>query len=181
MTCDPEKIYLYLDQELSGLESARMEAHLRECPACADLWQAQRAVLADLDGLADIPTPVWLEREILERTYDDLTATFQSPAERRRALTAVGALSVTAVVLLSFHTVADYLLEFLIGLRVVGSVLWNVATVFFKGLSFVTVGMVHGLADDARVTPLPVVLLAAMLSLVLARLVMQFDVSANKR
>ncbi|MBI3949739.1 MAG: zf-HC2 domain-containing protein [Acidobacteria bacterium] len=181
MICDLEKIYLYLDQELSEPERAEMDAHLRECAACADLLRAERAILEDLDGLSDVAAPAWLEREIIERAHDDLTATFQSRAERRRALTVVGALSFTAAVLLSFNTIVGYLREFLMGLRVGGSVLWNIATVFLKGLSFVTVGMVHGLADDAQVTPLPAFLLAAMLSLVLVRLVMHFEVSTNKR
>jgi predicted anti-sigma-YlaC factor YlaD len=181
MTCDPEKIYLYLDDALTGPEHAQVEAHLRECATCADLWQSQRAMLADLDGLSDIQSPAWLERQIIERTYDDLTATFRSQTERRQALMVVGALSAAAIVLLSIPTAASYLLKFFLGLRLVGSVVWHIATVFFKGLSFITVGLVHGVADDAQITLLPVFLIAAMLSLVLVRLVMQFEVSANQR
>lgn len=181
MTCEPEKIYLYLEEELSEPERAQVEAHLQECTACADRLLAQRAVLDDLDGLLDVTTPAWLEQEIIERTYDDLTATFQSQAERGRALMAVGALSAAAVVLLSLNTVADYLLQFLVGLRAVGSVLWDITTIVLKGLSLVTIGLFHGLTGGAPVTPLPAILIAAMLSLMLARLVLQFDVSANKQ
>lgn len=181
MTCNPEIIYLYLENELSGPEGARVEAHVQECAACAARVQAQRAVLHDLDELLDVATPVGLEQQITERAYEDLTATLHSHAERGRALTVALLLSVATVVLLSFGTVAHYLFQFFRGLQVVASVLWDVATVFLTGLSLVTIGMVHGLADEAQVTPILAVLMAAMLSLVLVRLVLRFDLPANEK
>jgi hypothetical protein len=181
MTCNPDIVYLYLENELSAPEGARVEAHLQECAACAARGQAQRAVLHDLDELLDVTTPVWLEQQITERTYEDLTTTLHSHAERGRAVIVVTALSVATVGLLSLSTVAHYLLQFFRGLQVAASVLWDVTTVFLKGLSLVTIGVVHGLADEAQVTPLLAVLMAAMLSLVLLRLVLRFDVPANEK
>jgi predicted anti-sigma-YlaC factor YlaD len=181
MMCDREKIYLYLELELSEAESAQMEAHLQECAECANRLHDQRAMLADLDGLLDVSMPGWLGPKIIEQTYEDVTATLQRPGERRRALMAMGALSTSAVVLLSLNTVADYLLQFFTGLQVVGSVSWDVITVFLKGLSFIAIGLVHGLADDAPITPIPAILVAVTLTLVLVRLVLQYEVSTNKR
>jgi len=181
MNCDPERIYLYLENELNQVERTQVEAHLRECSMCAHCLRAQRAVLDDLDGLWDVPTPVWLEGKLTERAYEDLTATVHNRAERSRALIVVAVLSAATVILLSLGTVTEYLLQFYRGVRVVGGVVVNMATVFLKGLAFVTIGVVHGLADDTQVTPLLAVLLAAILSLVLVRLLLQFDVSTNKR
>ncbi len=181
MNCDPEKIYLYLDGELSEAEDAQVEEHLHECAACADLSQSQQALLVDLDGLAEVATPVWLERAIIERTYDDLSATFQHRSERRQALRIVGVLSLTTAAFVRFDVVADFLLALLTGFRAVGSVVWKIASVFLKGISFVTVGLVHGFADDGRVTLLPAVLMAVILSLVLVRLMIQLNISTDKQ
>lgn len=180
MTCNPELIYLYLENELSARESAQVEAHVRMCAACADRLQAQRTVLQDLDRLLEVAMPVGLEQQITGRTYEDLTTTLRRPAEQRRALTVALILSVTTLALWGFSTLAHSLWQFVRGVQVVASVLADGVIVLLKGLSFVTLGLIHDLADEIRVTPSLAVLLVVMLSLVWLRLIRRVEVSANK-
>jgi hypothetical protein len=181
MNCTTENIYLYLDGELHGAERAEMERHLPQCASCTALMRSQQALLGELDGLADIEPPIWLERAIIDRAYDDLTTTFQHHTERRRALQVVAALGLTAAAFVRFDVVGNYLMELLTGMRAVGHLVWNIASVFFKGLSFVTVGMVHDLSGDMQVSLPPAIVLATMLSLMLVRMVMKFDAPVDTR
>ncbi len=47
----------YLDGRLNGREMQQIEAHLRECTACAREWNSLREVQASLAGLGPVPEP----------------------------------------------------------------------------------------------------------------------------
>lgn len=176
MNCTSESIYLYVDGQLHGAERDEVQRHLSHCAHCAKLMRAYQTLLAELDAvLAEKEPPAWLEQAILNRAYGDLTTTFQQQAERRRALRVAVTLGLMAVAFLRFDVVSNYLMELLTGIEAIGSVVWNMAVVFFKGLSFVTLGMAHDLSGQMPVWLLFALTLAAILSLALARTVMKFD------
>lgn len=180
MNCTSENIYLYLDGQLHGAEHEQVQRHLWQCTQCTKLMQSYQTLLAELDTvLAQGEPPAWLEQAILNRVYDDLTTTFQQQAERRRALQVATILGLMAVAFLRFDVVSNYLTELLTAMQAISSLVWNVAAVFFKGLSFITLGMVHELSGQVPVWLLLALTLAAMLSLVLARTVMKFDAPAD--
>jgi anti-sigma factor RsiW len=163
MTCNPEHIYAYLENELSGHDRARLEAHVQHCRACAQQLAQSRAVLSDLDHFADETLPASVAHQIIERTYDDLTMTFQNRAERHRALIGGFVLGAGSVTLLSLETVVRSSSEFLSGVGLVVGVLWSVASVMLQGVSLVAAGFLHRLALDANVSPLPALVITATL------------------
>ena len=101
MTCEEARIQLsaYVDDELSELERARLEAHLAQCPDCSALLQAYRDIDAGLLELSE-PAP----EDFARRVMDNLPE--QTRPKRRRfaygGFTAVAA--VAAVLVLAIAT-----------------------------------------------------------------------------
>jgi predicted anti-sigma-YlaC factor YlaD len=180
MMCSPEKIYAYLENELSRQESALLEAHLQKCSACIQHLEQSRTLFNEIEHLPDLRSPESFEDQIIERTYDDLTMTFQNPAERRRALVAGSLLSIAAIMLLSLPTVVNYVLVFLSGIRAVGGIVWNAAHVVLQGLSLIATGLFHRMAVDVNVSPLPAIIIATMLSGMFAGLIFRLYASASR-
>jgi anti-sigma factor (TIGR02949 family) len=62
----------YLDHELIALDVGRVEAHLRECEACAEKFGFERAVIDQLRGkLRDVQLPDALRHRIMA-TLDEI-------------------------------------------------------------------------------------------------------------
>ena len=101
MTCEEARIQLsaYVDDELSELERARLEAHLAQCPDCSALLQAYRDIDAGLLELSE-PAPEDLARRVMDNLPE------QTRPKRRRfaygGFTAVAA--VAAVLVLAIAT-----------------------------------------------------------------------------
>ena len=56
----------YLDDEVSHLDQARVEQHLRECEACAKKFGFERALLDQLRGkLREVELPAQLKSRIM--------------------------------------------------------------------------------------------------------------------
>jgi len=58
---------LYLEGELDGPRKERLEAHLGQCPACRDLLEERRALLAAFSSLAPIEVPPAFAASVLSR------------------------------------------------------------------------------------------------------------------
>jgi anti-sigma factor (TIGR02949 family) len=62
----------YLDHELIALDARRVEAHLRECEACAKEFGFERSVIDQLRGkLRDVKLPAALRHRIMA-TLDEI-------------------------------------------------------------------------------------------------------------
>jgi len=69
-TTDPwtDRLSEYLDGELAHDERLALEAHLDGCPACREVLEDLRAVVASARGLPDLPPARDLWPEVAERT-----------------------------------------------------------------------------------------------------------------
>lgn len=73
MNCDEvfARLQDYLDRELTTAEIAQVEAHLAECPPCADEYRFEESVLRYMKGgFREMPIPDDLERRCLEALDD---------------------------------------------------------------------------------------------------------------
>jgi predicted anti-sigma-YlaC factor YlaD len=181
MMCDPEKIQAYLENELSAHEAARVQAHLHECRACGKLLEQCRTLFRELDQLGEPDLPVSFDRQIISRVYEDLTITFHDRSEKRRAIMGGVFLGASSVVLLSLSSVVNFIAEGLSGVRVVAAILWNVAQHVLQGFSWITTGLLHQVATDINVSPIPAALIASVLGVTLLGLLNRLAVPVSRQ
>lgn len=67
MSCDAERLTGYVDGELPAEEHARVTEHLRECAACREQVEAERALRERLRGLAVVEPRAGFEAELRSR------------------------------------------------------------------------------------------------------------------
>ncbi len=76
LACQDCERYLeaFLDQELDVKESLDMQAHLRACPACMELAEAERACRRFVrEQTHETPLPEAMKLQIIRRAMDDVT------------------------------------------------------------------------------------------------------------
>ena len=66
MSCDPERVTGFVDDELDAQARAAVAAHLETCPACRAQAEAERALRARLRSLPGPELPAGLEVRVLE-------------------------------------------------------------------------------------------------------------------
>ncbi|ETX04597.1 MAG: hypothetical protein ETSY2_27895, partial [Candidatus Entotheonella gemina] len=76
LACQDCERYLeaFLDQELGVKESLDMQAHLRECPACMELAEAERACRRFVrEHVSEVPLPDAVKLKMIRRAMDGVT------------------------------------------------------------------------------------------------------------
>lgn len=99
LTCRDVELMLqdYLDGYLLPSQREVLEAHVRRCPACADLLAGLARIDDRLDGVAQVEVPADLARSVLAR----LPADAYRPSPARRALLWGGVPALAALLVLS--------------------------------------------------------------------------------
>ena len=108
--CGSEEIVAYLDGDLDGEASARLEEHLAECARCDRELKAQQRLLRELEfALAEdvsVEMPENFARVVAARAQSDLSGV-RAPHERRRAFYLSASLAVIAFILLGGATFGE--------------------------------------------------------------------------
>lgn len=76
LACQDCERYLeaFLDQELGVKESLDMQVHLRECPACMELAEAERACRRFVrEHVSEVPLPDAVKLKMIRRAMDGVT------------------------------------------------------------------------------------------------------------
>jgi anti-sigma factor (TIGR02949 family) len=85
LACEDCERYLeaFLDQELDVKESLDMQAHLRSCPACMELAEAERACRHFVRAqVAETPLPEAMKSKLVRRAIDAATGRTAGAASR---------------------------------------------------------------------------------------------------
>jgi len=67
VSCDPELVTAAVDGELSPEDQARLEEHLRDCPACRQQLESERVLRAQIRALPEVAPPAGLEERLRAR------------------------------------------------------------------------------------------------------------------
>jgi hypothetical protein len=64
-----EQIYLYLEKELPGPETALIREHLKECPLCRKAVKERRVFIKAAESLPSLKVPQDFSRQVMEQIF----------------------------------------------------------------------------------------------------------------